>query len=354
MEHGDAMRAHPLLLASVLAGASGYFAAARAEDLPVRGEAPSFDGANAWLNSPPLTSAELRGKVVLVEFWTYTCINWRRTLPYVRAWADKYKDHGLVVIGVHTPEFDFERDVDNVRQAVQEIGIGYPVAIDSDRKIWRAFENEVWPSLFFVDAKGRIRHVQLGEGNYEQSERIIQRLLVESGADGFDQGLVSVDARGAEAPANWGSLRSPESYLRYGDARRLASPGGASLDEPRVYAAPTRLPLNEWALAGEWTVREDASALGKAKGRIAFRFHARDLHLVMGPAAPGTSVRFRVLIDGRPPGAAHGVDADLEGGGTASEPRMYQLIRQTGPITDRKFEIEFLDPGVEAFVFTFG
>jgi thiol-disulfide isomerase/thioredoxin len=318
------------------------------------GELPSLGSATAWLNSPPLTAAGLRGKVVLIEFWTYTCINWLRSLPYVRAWAERYKDHGLVVIGVHAPEFSFEKDVDNVRRAAKALRVDYPIAIDSDHAIWRAFKNEYWPALYFVDAQGQIRHQRFGEGDYEQSEVIIQRLLAEAGIGGLAHELVSVDARGAEAAADWDSLKSPENYVGYARTENFASPGGAALGTRRVYATPARLRLNHWALSGDWTVENEAAVLNKAHGRIAYRFHARDLHLVMGPAVRGQSVRFRVLIDGRPPGAAHGIDVDDQGTGTVIEPRLYQLIRQPTPIADRQFEIEFLDPGVAAFAFTFG
>jgi thiol-disulfide isomerase/thioredoxin len=301
-----------------------------------------------------LTASGLRGKVVLVDVWTYTCINWLRTLPYVRAWAEKYKNQGLVVIGVHAPEFAFEKNIDNVRRAAKEMKVNYPIAIDNDFAIWRALKNEYWPALYFVDARGKIRHHQFGEGEYEQSERIIQQLLAEAGTGGIGHELVSVDARGAEAAADWGSLKSPENYVGYERTENFASPGGAVLDKRRVYAVPARLRLNQWALSGDWTVQKQATVLNKVNGRIAYRFHARDLHLVMGPAAPGTSVRFRVLIDGQSPGAAHGIDVDDQGNGKVTEQRLYQLIRQPKPIADRLFEIEFLDSGVEAFAFTFG
>jgi thiol-disulfide isomerase/thioredoxin len=322
--------------------------------LPIEGELPSLGSATEWLNSQPLTAAGLRGKVVLISFWTYTCINWLRQLPYLRAWAEKYKDQGLVVIGVHTPEFAFERDVDNVRRAAKDMRVDYPVAIDNHYSIWRAFNNSYWPALYFVDAQGHIRHHQFGEGEYEQSEMVLQQLLEEAGNGGIGHDLVSVDARGAEAAADWDSLRSPENYLGYERTENFASPGGAVLDEPRVYAAPPRLRLDHWALSGDWTIEQQATVLNEANGRIAYSFHARDLHLVLGPAARGTSVRFSVLIDGQPPGAAHGIDVDEQGNGTVSEQRLYQLIRQPKPIADRQFEIEFLDSGVEAFAFTFG
>jgi len=258
------------------------------------------------------------------------------------------------VIGVHSPEFVFERDVDNVRRAAKDMKIDYPIAIDNDFTIWRAFNNQYWPALYIIDAQGRIRHHQFGEGGYERSERVIQNLLAEAGTGGIGRELVSVDGRGAEAAADWGSLKSPENYLGRERTQNFASPGGADLDVHRVYAAPARLKLNHWALSGDWTVEEDAIALNKANGRIVYRFHARDLHLVLAPAARGGSVRFRVLIDGQPPGGAHGVDVDEQGNGTVAEPRLYQLIRQASPIADRQFEIEFFDSGVEAFAFTFG
>ena len=317
-------------------------------------EMPSLDSATEWLNSQPLTAADLRGKVVLIDFWTYTCINWLRQLPYVRAWAEKYKDYGLVVIGVHTPEFTFEQNLDSVRRAAKDTRVDYPVAIDNDNAIWRAFNNQYWPALYFVDAHGHIRHHHFGEGEYEQSEMIIQQLLDEAGIGGIGDELVSVDARGAEVGADWASLKSPENYVGYERTENFASPGGALLDERRVYAAPTQLRLNSWALSGDWTVEKQATVLNEANGRIAYRFHARDLHLVMGPAARGTSVRFRVLIDGQPPGVAHGIDVDDQGNGTATEQRLYQLVRQPKPVADRQFEIEFLDAGVEAYAFTFG
>jgi thiol-disulfide isomerase/thioredoxin len=322
--------------------------------LPIEGVLPSLGGATGWLNSQPLTADGLRGKVVLASFWTYTCINWLRSLPYVRAWAEKYKDHGLVVIGVHTPEFGFERNVDNVRRAAKDMRVDYPIAIDSDYAIWTAFDNHYWPALYFVDAQGRIRHHQFGEGEYEQSEMIIQQLLAEAEVGGISQELVSVDASGVEAAADWGSLRSPENYVGYERTENFASPGGVVFDMRHVYAAPARLRLNEWALSGNWTVERQATMLNTADGRIACRFHARDLHLVMGPAARGTSVRFRVLVDGQPPGAAHGGDVDDQGKGTVTEQRLYQLIRQRGPVTEHTFEIAFLEPGVEAYAFTFG
>jgi thiol-disulfide isomerase/thioredoxin len=317
-------------------------------------ELASLERANEWLNSPPLSPSALRGKVVLVDFWTYTCINWLRTLPYVRAWAEKYRDQGLVVIGVHAPEFSFEQNLNNVRWAVKDMRIDYPIAVDNDHAIWRAFNNQYWPALYFIDSQGRVRHHYFGEGSYEQSEMIIQELLREAGVGNVSREPVKVDARGLEAAADWGSLMSPENYLGFERTENFASPGGAMLDQPRLYVFPARLRLNNWALSGDWTVKTEAAVLNKPNGVIAYRFHARDLHLVMGPAAPGTSVRFRVLIDGQPPGAAHGIDVDEQGDGAVTEQRLYQLIRQSKPIADRQFEIEFLGPGVEAFAFTFG
>jgi thiol-disulfide isomerase/thioredoxin len=325
-----------------------------AVQLPVEGRMPSLEGATGWLNSPPKTAAELRGHVILVQFWTYTCINWLRTLAFLRAWAERYQQHGLVVIGVHTPEFDFEHDLNNVRRSVQDLRVDYPVVVDNDYAIWSAFDNHYWPALYFVDAQGQIRHHRFGEGDDEQSELLVQRLLTDAGAEGIDQGLVSVDARGVEAAADWDSLWSPENYLGYQRTDNFASSNGAVLETPHVYEAPARLRLNHWALAGDWTVKRQAIVLNQAEGQIAYRFHARDLHLVMGPARRGRSVRFRVRIDNHPPGAAHGGDLDDRGDGILTDPRLYQLIRQPDSISDRTFEITFLDPGVQAYVFTFG
>jgi thiol-disulfide isomerase/thioredoxin len=322
--------------------------------LPIEGQLPALGSVTAWLNAPPLEAAGLRGKVVLVQFWTYTCINWLRTLPYVRAWAEKYKDCGFVVIGVHSPEFAFEKDIENVRRAVVDLRVEYPVAIDSDHAIWRAFNNKYWPALYVVDAQGRIRHHHFGEGGYEQAERILQHVLGEAGIGGIGHELVAVETRGLEAAADWGSLQSPENYVGYERTENFASPGGATWNKRRVYAAPTRLTRNHWALSGDWTVEAQTIVLHTANGRIASCFHARDLHLVMGPAAQGTAIRFRVRIDGEPPGVAHGMDVDDYGNGTVAAPRLYQLIRQPPPIADRQFEIAFLDAGVEAFAFTFG
>jgi thiol-disulfide isomerase/thioredoxin len=321
--------------------------------LPVESELPSLDGASGWLNTEPLTPARLRGKVAVVNFWTYTCINWLRQLPYLRAWASKYSGQGLVVIGVHTPEFSFEHNPDNVRRAVQEMGITYPVATDNDYAVWQAFGNHYWPALYFADGQGRIRHHHFGEGEYGQSEMVIQQLLDDAGHGGGTD-LVSVDASGLETPADWASLRSSENYTGYERTENFASPGGAVPGTPSTYVVPARLGLNQWALSGDWSMDEEATALNAANGQIACRFHARDLNLVMGPAASGTPVRFRVQLDGQPPGEGHGADLDGDGSGTLAEQRVYQLIRQAGPIADRTFEITFLDPGAQSYAFTFG
>ena len=322
--------------------------------LPLEGSLPSFVGATGWLNSQPLTPDGLRGKVVVVNFWTYTCINWLRQLPYVRAWAGKYSDHGLVVIGVHTPEFVFERNLDNVRRAVKDMRVDYPVAIDNGYLMWQAFDNHYWPALYFADAQGNIRHHRFGEGDYQQSEMVIHQLLAEAGADDADRDTVSPDARGIEAPADWDSLKSPETYTSYKRTEHFASPGGVVQGKPHVYSAPASLRSNHWALSGEWTMGPEAAMLNAAGGEIAYRFHARDLNLVTGPAVAGTPVRFQVLLDGKPPGPAHGADVDDQGHGMVAEQRLYQLIRQPGPVAERTFQITFLDPGVEAYAFTFG
>jgi hypothetical protein len=337
---------------TIAAAHLGMFGKVEANERAPR-ELVALGGAAEWLNSPRLTAASLLGKVVLVDFCTYTSINWLRTLPYIRAWAQKYRQ-GLVVIGVHTPEFAFERNVENVRRAVQQMKIEYPIAIDNDYSIWRAFQNQYWPALYFVDSRGQIREHHFGEGEYDRSEKIIRGLLAEAGSAGIGGGAVSVDASGVEAPADWDNLRSPENYLGYDRTEKFASPVGAAQDGRRVYGLPARLTLNQWALAGEWTMGSQATVLNKAHGRIVYRFHARDVHLVMGPQRRESPIRFRVSIDGQPPGAAHGFDVDAGGAGTVLEQRLYQLIRQPQPIGDRTFEIEFLDPGVETFAFTFG
>jgi hypothetical protein len=341
-----------MTIAAARLGVFGSTGTAEAQDRVPR-ELGAISRATEWLNSPRLTSASLLGKVVLVDFCTYTCINWLRQLPYVRAWAQKYRDT-LLVIGVHTPEFAFEQNVENVRRAVRQMRIEYPVVIDNDYAIWRAFNNQYWPALYFIDARGRIRQRHFGEGEYERSERNIQQLLADAGVTGARDGVVSVAADGIETAADWDNLRSPETYVGYDRAQNFASRGGTDLDRRRVYAAPGRLALNQWALVGEWTIGRQATSLGRPNGRIVHRFHARDLHLVMGPPRPESAVRFRVSLDGQPPGAAHGLDVNEEGTGTVAEQRLYQLVRQPRPIVDRTFEIEFLDPGVEAFAFTFG
>jgi thioredoxin family protein/AhpC/TSA family protein len=322
-------------------------------EFPVEGKLPAFDGATAWLNAERLTAADTLGRVVLVSFGTYTCINWIRSLPYVRAWTDKYASEGLVVVGVQTPEFDFEGDVDNVRRAIKEMDVRYPMVVDNDYAVWRAFDNHYWPALYFADAQGLIRHHHFGEGEYEESEMVLQMLLREAGAD-VEQGLVRTEPAGVEAAADWASLGSPESYVGYERAVGFVSPGGVVPDEHHVYFAPSRLGRNQWSLAGDWSIGAVPARLNAPGGSISYRFHARDLHLVMGPPAAHTAVRFRVRLDGEPPGRAHGIDVDDNGNGIADYQRMYQLIRQPAPVGDRLFEIEFLDPGVEAFVFTFG
>jgi cytochrome c biogenesis protein CcdA/thiol-disulfide isomerase/thioredoxin len=314
-------------------------------------------GATEWINSAPLTPESLRGKVVLVDFWTYSCINCLRALPYVRAWADKYKDAGLVVVGVHTPEFAFEKQPANVRRATKDLGVGFPVAVDSNYAIWRAFDNQYWPALYFVDAQGRIRHHQFGEGKYAQSEQVIQQLLAEAGrpvvADA-SRALVAPDGQGTQAAADAQPALSGETYLGYERANSFASPGGIASDRARVYQAPASLRTNQWALSGEWTVGSERAVLARANGRIAYRFHARDLHLVLGPSADGKPVRFRVWVDGKPPLADHGADTDAQGNGTIDAQRLYQLVRQQSNGQERLFEIEFLDAGAQAYVFTFG
>ena len=322
--------------------------------LPIEGQLPALTGAVAWLNSPPLTAEGLRGKVVLIDFWTYSCINCLRAVPYVRAWAEKYKDQGLVVIGVHTPEFAFEKNLDNVRSAIRDLRIDYPVAVDNDFAIWRAFDNHYWPAHYFIDAQGRVRHHHYGEGEYAASEQVIRQLLAEAGNKVAPDAAASVDATGAQAAADKANMWSPETYLGHDRAENFASHGGLVRDKAQTYAVPPTLSLNQWALGGTWTVDKQRALLEKAGGRIAFRFHARDLHLVLGPRADGKPVRFRVRIDGRPPLADHGADTDDQGRGTVDSQRLYQLIRQSAPIRDHSFEIEFLDPGAEAFAFTFG
>jgi thiol-disulfide isomerase/thioredoxin len=308
---------------------------------------PPLDGATEWIGSEPLTPEGLRGSVVLVDFWTLTCINWLRTEPYIRAWSQAYRDDGLVVIGSHTPEFSFEHDIALVRQATQERGIDYPVAVDNDYKIWDAFSNNYWPALYFVDREGRIRDSHFGEGRYEQSERLIQELL------GVERDLVAVTGSGVEAEADWDHLNTPETYLGYLRGESFSSAVGAAGDERRTYAIPDRLARNHWALGGDWTITREYVELHEAGGSIAFRFHARDAHLVLHTARR-EPIMFRVLLDGDPPGAAHGVDVDEDGNGVLGEGRLYQLVRQDGEVRERTLEITFLDPDAEAYVFTFG
>jgi thiol-disulfide isomerase/thioredoxin len=321
--------------------------------LPRESRMPGFSGAIAWLNSEPLEAADLQGKVVLVQFWTYTCINWLRTVPYIRAWAHAYAGSGLAVVGVHTPEFGVEHDVENVRRAASAMGIDYAIAVDSDYAVWDAFANRYWPALYLADAAGRIRHHHFGEGAYEQSERAIRHLLADAGAADLPADIAPVEVSGIEREADWHDLRSPETYLGLARSEGFASPGAAAAGEPKEYAVPPRLHVNEWALAGRWTFHDEDALCNEANGRIAYRFHARDLHLILTPPA-GRAARFRVLLDRGAPGAAHGLDVDEEGNGAVSEPRLHQLIRQEGAVTDRLFEIEFLDPGAAALCFTFG
>ncbi len=309
--------------------------------------------ASGWINSKSLAPADLRGKVVLIDFCTYTCINWLRTLPYIRAWFDKYKDKGLMIIGVHTPEFSFERDMFNVRRAIQDLGIDYPVAMDNDYAIWNGFNNQYWPALYFIDAKGRLRHYQFGEGGYEQCEKMIQQLLEESGAKEINKEFVSVNAKGVELDADWTNLNSSENYLNYDRTQNFVS-SDLKRDGQHNYSASALSEPNSWTLSGNWTMGKHFIRLNKAGGKISYRFHARDLHIVMGPRSMTSKVHFRILIDGKPPSMDHGIDVDEEGKGVITEQRLYQLIRQSKPITERVFEIEFLDPGVEAFAFTFG
>jgi thiol-disulfide isomerase/thioredoxin len=333
-----------------------FFGARRhpgATPLPSEGRLPSFDRATSWLNSPPLTMEDLRGKVVLVDFWTYTCINWLRTLAYVRAWDERYRELGLVVVGVHTPEFWFEHDADNVRWAAKEMRVEYPLAIDSDYGVWRDFGNRYWPAVYIADAQGRIRHHHFGEGDYEECERAIQMLLREAGVDVGDD-LVSVAPDGFEAQADWAHLRSPETYLGYEQGRGFASPGGAELDDPHMYEMPESLRLNQWALAGDWTIEAKASVSNRPGCRIAFRFDARDVNLVLRARERVACVPFQVLVDGEPPGEDGGVDVDVQGQGTLIQPRLYQLVRERGSIAERTFAIDFDAPGVEAYAFTFG
>jgi cytochrome c biogenesis protein CcdA/thiol-disulfide isomerase/thioredoxin len=329
-------------------------AAAEQIQLDNEGPFPSLGGAVSWLNSAPLTAAGLHGKVVLIDFWTYSCINCLRAIPYVEAWSQKYKDDGLVVIGVHTPEFAFEKDQGNIAKAVRDLGITYPVAIDSNYGIWKAFNNEYWPAHYFIDANGQIRYHHFGEGEYDKSEEVIQELLKQKDANLKLAGLVKVTGSGATAAADTDDMASPETYIGYERSQNYASPEKIRHDAESAYTAPGRMDVNQWGLAGKWTVGGERASLDAASGKIVYRFHARDLHLVLGPGKDGKPVRFKVLIDGSAPGDDHGSDTDATGVGTVKDYRLYQLVRQTGKVEDRTFEIQFLDPGVQAFAFTFG
>jgi thiol-disulfide isomerase/thioredoxin len=322
--------------------------------LPDEGRLAPFDGATAWLNSERLTPEALRGRVVLVDFWTYTCVNWIRTLPYVRAWAAKYAEAGLTVVGVHTPEFGFESDLDNVIAQTRNLGVAYPVAVDSDYRVWGAFANHFWPAVYLADAAGRIRRHHFGEGEHPQTEMVIQRLLLDAGAQDLDQDLVEVEPRGLEVGADWHALRSPETYLGYGQSSGFASEPVAAFDRPHEYDGQRRLPLNSWDFSGNWTVARHAAGSNAAGARVAFRFHARDVNLVMGPRVAGAAIPFRVTLDGDPVGDAPGSDVDDDGRGVVRDQNTYQLIRQPGRITERTFEIEFLEAGAEVYCFTFG
>ena len=340
---------------SMMAAGSAMKMAAKAPGtLPVEGQLPPLDGAVQWLNSPPLDAQALKGKVVLVDFWTYSCINCLRTLPYVKAWAEKYRDQGLVVIGVHAPEFAFERDVGNVTKAMKELGINYPVAIDNDYKIWRAFNNEYWPAHYFADAQGRIRYHHFGEGDYAESERVIQQLLREAGSKSVADGLINADAKGVQLAPDMNEVQSPETYLGYQRAEHFVPETSLVPNKVSAYVPPANLALNDWGLGGQWNVGAERATAGATASRIVYRFHARDLHLVLGPGADGKPVRFKVSIDGQAPGDAHGVDVSPDGSGQVTEQRLYQLVRQSGGVKDRTFSIEFLDPGVSAYAFTFG
>jgi len=342
----------PASVAATFAVLSAFGTGARPV-LADEGRLPDLSGAIGWLNSAPLTGKSLRGKVVLVDFWTYTCINSLRPLPYVKAWAEKYKDAGLVVIGVHAPEFSFEKERTNVENAVRDLKVAYPVAIDSDHRIWEAFDNHYWPALYFVDAKGRIRYHHFGEGEYAEAEWVLQQLLRENGAPGLDGNTVSVAPDGVEAAPS-AAVQSPETYVGYRFGERFASPDRVGRDVAKSYRAPERTALNHWGLIGSWNVGAESAVLEAAGGRIVFRFQGRDLHLVLAPKKDGQPVRFQVRLDGAAPGNAHGADSAPDGSGEVREPRLYQLIRQRARIEDRTFEIEFLDAGVHAVVFTFG
>jgi hypothetical protein len=321
--------------------------------LPVEGHMPGFERAAGWLNSEPITTDDLQGKVVVADFGTYTCINWLRTLGYVKAWAEKYEEQGLVLVGVHTPEFPFEADTDNVVEAIQALNVEFPIALDPEYAVWNAFANHYWPAVYIADDEGRIRHHHFGEGGYEECERVIQQLLRDAGAKTVSDDLISIVPAGIEAQADWGTVESPETYVGYQQGRNFASPEGVTIDDPSTYSVPDPLRRNSWALSGDWTVAGRATVLNRAGGSIAFRFHARDVNLVLR-SGDGTTVPFRVLLDGAPPGRDHGLDVDEQGVGALIRPRLYQLVRQQGAIEDRTFEIVFDGSGAEAYVFTFG
>lgn len=344
------------MVAVVLCCVAASQSIAQENERSIVGSSPLYGltGATGWINSKPLTAKQLKGKVVLVDFWTYSCINCLRALPYIRAWADKYKDSGLVVIGVHSPEFGFEGEQPNVQKAVQKLGITYPVALDSNHAIWNAFHNEYWPAHYFIDAKGKVRYEHFGEGQYDQSEKWIQELLKERANTPMPHGTASVEGKGVEAAPDMGEVKSPETYIGYARAEHFASPGGIKQDMEQTYTAPPHPMLNEWGLAGKWADHDQSAVLQSAGGKIIFHFHARDLHLVLGPTYKGKPVHFRVTIDGHAPGENHGVDTDSQGNGTVTDYRLYQLIRQKGSVEDHIFAIEFEDPGVQAFSFTFG
>lgn len=355
------LKAHPWLALALVAAVGCATAGAQSVEVTeqppsIVGSAPlySLSGATGWINSPPLTAKELKGKVVLVDFWDYSCINCIRAIPYINAWAAKYKDAGLVVIGVHSPEFDAEKQLPNVQKAVDKFKIAYPVALDSNLAIWNDFHNEYWPAHYFIDAKGKVRYEHFGEGDYEQSERWIQELLKDVSASPMPTGMVTAQGEGAQAASDVRQVRSPETYIGYARAQHFASPGGIRQDGEKSYAMPARLKLNEWALAGPWIDHRQMAVLQAPGGMIVFSFHARDLHLVLGPAADGKPIHFQIVIDGHPPGDDHGVDTDAQGNGVITDDRLYQLVRQKGAITDHIFAIKFDDPGVQAFSFTFG
>jgi thiol-disulfide isomerase/thioredoxin len=349
----DAATANPPRRTGLLSSIAHRLASEQS-DLPVEGHLAPFTGATGWLNSPPLTPDGLRGRVVLVDFWTYTCINWLRTLPYLREWHARYAAKGLTIVGAHTPEFDFEHDVDNIVKQAAALGVTWPIAIDSNYGVWRAYSNHFWPAVYLADADGRIRFHHFGEGEYAMTEMVIQQLLEDTGATGLADGLASVDPQGLEVSADFRSLRSPETYLGYVQASGFNAPDGLREDRSHAYGEPSRLWLNTWSPIGQWTITDKAAVGDAAGGRIAFRFQGRDVNLVMGPTTKGTPIRFRVSLDGQPATAAHGTDVGADGSGTVVDQKTYQLIRQPGQIAERTFEIEFLDPGIQALCFTFG